>query len=232
MEELFSNAQDCHQLAKILYNKLKNKIEFYGSTYQEVITGKYHCLPYSSYKNYSEYKKDELSFSYKFLENGFLNIGIGNCIDKASIGHKLAALSDLYEVLNELYGKPTLYYTIKDDDEYYINLQWSFINKEECIEEFKNGTPFDDGEIEELIIIDEPKTKSNIYQLSDITRQMISKQIGLPFELINLLDENIEDFVKYKKDINMNYPEGVKIDGYNIKTSQTKHDSKSKIRKK
>ena len=49
------------------------------------------------------------------------------------------------------------------------------------------------GIMEELIIIDEPKTKSNIYQLSDITRQMISKQIGLPFELINLLDE---DFTK------------------------------------
>lgn len=200
MAELYSNAEDCNKIAKILYSKLKSKIEFYGSTYLEVISGKYHCLLYNSYNSYDDYKKDELSFSYKACENGFLRISIGDVIYKKSIGHKLAALSDLYEVLSEVYGEPTLFYTIEDDDENTLNLQWSFSEKEEDIQNFKNGTAFDDAEIDKLIIFGEIKERGGVYSLSDTTRTLISRQVGLPFELINLIDENIEDFIKYKID--------------------------------
>lgn len=195
MAELYSKAEDCSKMANYLYNKLKGKIEFYGSTYQEVIYGKYHCLPFNLYANYEEYRNDELSFSYKFCENGFLRISIENVISKKSLGHKLAALSDFYLALSEMYGLPTTFYTLKDDDEESINLQWSFIEKEEDIKDFKEGTMFDDAEIDKLIIFGE---QSSINELSDKTKTYISNQIGLPIELIYLLDENIEDFIKFK----------------------------------
>ena len=61
----------------------------------------------------------------------------------------------------------------------------------------KKGNYFDDVETDELIIIGEPKQKTDGYQLSDITKKIISKHVGLPFELLSLVDENIEDFIKY-----------------------------------
>lgn len=230
MTELYSNAEDCNKLARVLYSKLKSKIEFYGSTHLEVISGKYHCLPRKAYKSYDEYKKDELLFSYKFLENGFLNIQVNDSIyKKASMGHKLAALSDLYEVISREYGEPTVFYTIKDDDENSINFEWAFIEKEETVDAFKNGTRFDDAEIDELIIIGAEKEKTGAsYSLNKRTKEIISKTVGLPFEMLYLFDEFVEDFILYKKGKTMGYPENARIDGYPIATLE---DIDSKISK-
>ena len=195
MAELFSKAEDCNKLAKYLYSRLHNKLEFYGVTYQEVISGKYHSLPFNTYETLEDYKKDELSFSYKFCDKGFLRISVGDSVYKKTIGHKLAALSDLYQELSELYGLPTIFYTTKDDDENSLTLQWSFSQKEKDIEEFKNGTAFDDAETDELIIFGEQPTTS---EFSDKTKAYISNQIGLPVELIYMLDANIDDYLKYK----------------------------------
>lgn len=218
MSELYSNAEDCNKMARFLYNELKNKIEFSGSIYQEVISGKYHCLPYDAYREYNEYEKDELSFSYKFCENSFLRISIGNVIYKNTIGHKLAALSDFYEVLSEFYGEPTLFYTIKDDDENTLNLQWSLLQKEEDIQIFKDKKVFDDAELDKVIVFGEEKGQSGNYRLSDTTRKIIARQIGLPFELIYLVDDNMEDFVKYKQGKIIKYTNESKKEGYPIVT--------------
>ena len=43
--ELFSKADDCHKLAFIINNELKNKISFEGSTYQEVVSGTHSSFP-------------------------------------------------------------------------------------------------------------------------------------------------------------------------------------------
>lgn len=192
MSELYSKAEDCNKLANILYSKLKRKIDFYGSTYQEVVSGKYYCLPFEDYESYADYRKDALLFSYKYCENGFLRISIGDVIDRKSVGHKLAALSDFCGVLSEIYGTPTLFYTIKDDDKKTLNLQWSFSQKEEDIEEFKNGTAFDDAELDELIVFGETKKRD------DSTSEKLASKIGLPSELLYLVDINLEDFFKYK----------------------------------
>ena len=231
MPELYSNAEDCSKLAKLLKSKLKEKIEFWGSTYQEVVSGKYRSLPYEKYGDYIDYKNDEILFSYKFCENGFLRISIGDSIYKKSIGHKLAVLSDFYEVLNEIYGSPTLFYTVKDDDENTLNLQWSFSQKEEDIQDFKNGTAFDDAELDELIVFGEIKEQSGIYRLSDTTRMMISRQVRLPFELIYLVDENIKDFVQYKQGKTMSVPKGVRVDGYPIATLEDNDSKMAKLQK-
>ena len=148
------------------------------------------------------------------LENGFLSIQVNDSVYKElSMGHKLAVLSDLYEVISEVYGEPTVFYTIKEDDENSINLEWDFIEKEETIESFKNGIRFEDDEVDKFIIIGEEicEKKTNVYSLNKRTKEMISKTVGLPFEMLPLVDENIEDFVLYKKGKVMRVPSNEKI---------------------
>lgn len=206
MTEIDSNADDCLELARYLKNKMGSKIDFYGSIHQEVVSGSYFSdLENKHYHSYG----DGLSFYYKFCKNGFLRIGIGSFYSgNNSIGEKLAALSSFYEVLSKQYGEPAVFYTTKDDEET-LSLQWSFANKKEDIQNLRNGSYFNDVEIDELIVFGEPRTQMNGYQLSDDTRRVIAKQIGVPFELINLVSENIEDFVKYKTGKGSGVPEGV-----------------------
>lgn len=192
MNEIYSNANDCFNLAKYLKEKMGSKIDFYGSTHQEVIIGTY----------FSDYtaEQESLPFYFKFCKEGFLRIGIGSYHPhNNSVGEKLAALSNFYEVLNEQYGEPTVFYTIKNDQEKNLSLQWSFINKKEDIQSFKDGEYFDDAEIDELIVIGEQTSPIGSYHLNDSTKKLIAKQVGVPFELITLVDENIKDFIKYKK---------------------------------
>lgn len=212
MEELFSKSQDCKELAKKLNKELKDKIMFYGSINQEVITGKYMCFPYHMYDNFTDYEKDLVSFYYKYCKDGFLRIGISNNICKKSMGHKLAVLSDFYEILSEEFGEPTLFYTTKGDEAETINLNWSFRNKNADITKFKNDTMFDDANIDELIIFGEQNVQINEYPLSDITKKITSRKIGLPFEMIHLLDSNIEDFIKYKHKLEIDHSIDSKID--------------------
>ena len=228
MKELYSNADDCYKLAILLKSKLREKIEFSGSTFQEMIIGNYHSLPYSRYESFLSYKYDIVEFCYTFLENGFLRISVSDSVyKKASMGHKLAVLSDLYQVISEKYKEPSVFYTLKDDDENSINLEWVFIEKEETIEAYKNGTMFDDAEVDELIIIDEEKEKRS---LTNRTKELISKTIGVPFEMIYLVDENINDFLLYKKEKNISYKEDEISDEYSTKALETTR--KQKILKK
>ena len=231
MKELYSNADDCLKLSRLLKSRLKEKIEFWGSNYLEVVSGKYHSLPYNRYNNFTDYRNDEVGFSYKFLENGFLSIQVNDsAYKKFSVGHKLAVLSDLYEVISEEYGMPTVFYTTKDDDENSIYLEWYFIEKEETINAFKNGSRFDDAEIDELIIIGDETEKANTYCLNKRTKEIISKTVGLPFEMLHLVDENIEDFVLYKKGVVMDYSKTARIDGYQVATLEST-DEKIKVKK-
>lgn len=229
MSEIYSNAVDCLELARYLKKKMGSKIDFYGSIRQEVISGSY----FSDFEKEHYYSYGEgLSFYYKFRKEGFLRIGIGSFYSRNnSMGEKLAALSRFYEVLSEQYGEPTVFYTTKNDDEGTLSLQWSFVNKEEDIQKFKNGSYFDDAEIDELIVIGEPRTQMNIYQLSDTTRNLIAKNIGVPFELLSLVDENIDDFIKYKTGREIGIPEGAKIDGTPVRSYQKKISSRTMFEK-
>ena len=211
MNEFYSKTEDCYLLAGKLKKELENKIEFWGSTYQEVPSGKY----LSSYRrNNGEYmfNGQYISFYFKFSENEFLRIGVGSNYRGSSIGEKMAALSDFYSILSKEYGDPTVFYTIKGDDKEFLTLQWAFINKEEEIVKFQNGTYFDDAEIDKLIVIGKNKENIESYSFNDTTRNFISRQVGLPFELIYLIDEDIENFVKHKTGKEITIPQNAKID--------------------
>jgi len=211
MNEFYSKTEDCYLLAGKLKKELENKIEFWGSTYQEVPSGKY----LSSYRrNNGEYmfNGQYISFYFKFSENEFLRIGVGSNYRGSSIGEKMAVLSDFYSILSKEYGDPTVFYTIKGDDKEFLTLQWAFINKEEEIVKFQNGTYFDDAEIDKLIVIGKNKENIESYSFNDTTRNFISRQVGLPFELIYLIDEDIENFVKHKTGKEITIPQNAKID--------------------
>ena len=208
------------ELTRYLKKKIGSKIEFHASIFQDQINGAYFSDGEDIHYNFYD---GGLSFYCKFCKEKFLRIGIGSfCTNDNSVGEKLAALSSFYEVLSEQYGEPTVFYTIKDDYKGNLSLQWSFVNKEEDIQKFKNGSYFDDAEIDELIVIGETRTQTSSYQLSDTTRKLNAKQIGVPFELISLVDENIEDFVKYKTGKEIVIPEGAKIDGVPVTSLKKK----------
>lgn len=197
--ELYSNGDDCKELKHILNNEIKGKISFSWNVYGQIMGGSYNCIPSNTYNGYLEEKKELVNFYYKFLKDAFLRIGVGNnSLSKKTVGHKLAALSDFYQVLSKKFGEPTLFYTMENDDEEYLNFEWSFKYKEESIEAFKNNTVFDDGDkVNNLIIIGDPQDKFNEY--TNLTKKLISNQLGLPIELLDLVDKNIEDFIKYKQ---------------------------------
>lgn len=160
--------------------------------------GSYNCIQSDINNGYLEDKKELINFYYKFLKDGFLRIGVGNnSLSKKTVGHKLAALSDFYQVLSKKFGEPTLFYTMENDDEEYLNFEWVFVDKEETIEAFKNNTFFDyNDKVKDLIII-EQQDKLNEYK--DLTKKLIPNQLELPFDLLSLVNENIEDFIKYKQ---------------------------------
>lgn len=193
--DLRSGDNDCKELAHIINSGIKGKIDFSWNVYGQIMGGRYNCLLSKDDTSFEfEIKeREQIKFSYKFLKDGFLRIGVGNNpLSKKTVGHKLAALSDFYQVLSKNFGEPTLFYTMENDDEEYLYFEWVFIDKKETIEEFKNNTFFDDGgKVKNLIIIGEQQDK------------FISNQLGLPIELLGLVEENIDDYIKYKQiDVN------------------------------
>ena len=184
--ELYSKDEDCFELYKLLRKKLGARIEYYGTPYNSLFSGKYFFHYREPHSNIDYLLERGITFYYKYCAGGFLRIGVGTSIyHQATTGEKLVALSDFYEALKSEFGEPTVFYTTKDDDEECLSFQWSFINKEEELTKFKNNTYFDDAEIDTLIIIgDQPENNS---------------ELGLPIELTALVEENRAEYDKYKK---------------------------------
>lgn len=195
MKKLYSNVDDCLILTKYINKTMGKKIKFCKNKNQRVVCGK-QFLHYKKMKDDLEYlTADELPFYFMFCKNEFLRFEIGSYPPfENSFGEKLASLSSFYEVLNKLFGEPTAFYTLKDEERTLV-LHWVFVNKEEEIQNFRNGSYFDDNELDELIIIGDQAPQTENYQLIEKTKKEVARKIGLPFELIHLIDE---DFVKYK----------------------------------
>lgn len=221
MSEYYSKAEDCYLLSKKIKKELGSKIDFYGSTNIEIPSGKY----LSSYrKNNGEYifNGHTLPFYFKFSNNEFLRISVGSHYSGSTLGEKMAALSDFYEVLSKEYGIPTVFYTTKDDDEGLLTLQWSFINKELEIAKFKSGNYFDDAKIDNLIIFGENKENKAGYNLNNKTKEYIKKEIGLPYELLYLAANDLEEFIKHKKGREVIITADAKIDALPVTSFKKK----------
>ena len=205
MEELYSNAVDCQNLACMLYQSLGKKFDLYGSWSNPLASGKY----------YTNGKKNPVSFYYKYCKDGFLRINIGNYFgSNNSLGQKLAALSDFYEVLSKEFGEPIVFYTLKNDKDGLLSLHWSFGDKLDVnndIVKFQTGTYFDDAVIDKLIVLGQFKGQTN-----EKTKEIVARKVGLPFELISLVDEDIENYVLHKKGVEMKIAEDAKVDGYPV----------------
>ena len=229
--EARSKAEDCSELYCFLKSKLGKKIDYYGTPNTSLFSGMYYLHYVNMHNDYGFLTNDNLPFYMKFCKNAFLRIGVGKDIIKnTTAGEKLAVLSDFYLALVGTYGKPTVFYTTKDDDEELFTLQWSFIEREEEIAKFKNDTYFDDASIDKLIIFDEEKEMLG-YKLQEQTKSIIEKRIGLPFELLPLVDENIDDYIKYKKWKKLKAPEDAKTDCLPVASFEDKYKKKVLVKK-
>jgi len=123
------------------------------------------------------------------------------------MGHKFVALSDFYQVLSEKFGEPTLFYAVCDDEDGTLNFQWSF----------QSGEVFDDAFVDILIVMGTSYKNGTDYQLSSETRNTLAHKIGLPFELISLVESDyMDDFVKYKTGESIHYPSGAFCKSFSI----------------
>ena len=57
------------------------------------------------------------------------------------------------------------------------------------------------------------------YQLSNKTKELLSKRIGIPYEkLIQMEDEEIDAYIEQKTGKKITWPQGAKVDGLPIRT--------------
>ena len=57
------------------------------------------------------------------------------------------------------------------------------------------------------------------YQLSNKTKELLSKRIGIPYEkLIQMEDEEIAAYIEQKTGKKITWPKGAKVDGLPIRT--------------
>lgn len=57
------------------------------------------------------------------------------------------------------------------------------------------------------------------YQLSNKTKELLSKGIGIPYEkLIQMEDEEIDAYIEQKTGKKITWPKGAKVDGLPIRT--------------
>lgn len=59
------------------------------------------------------------------------------------------------------------------------------------------------------------------YQLSNKTKELLSKRIGIPYEkLIQMEDEEIDAYIEKKTGKKITWPKGAKVDGLPIRTME------------
>ena len=185
MKKIYSNADDCYKLSKLLFDKLGYKMDINTNSYSETIEGDYRCFDNDYYQDYKEYLEDKLPFSLKYVKNNFLTLSVGNDNENHSLGHKLVVLSEFYKVLKDEFGEPTIFYTTKYNNDKTFNLQWAFNNKKEFIKNSINNKYLNNSNLSNVIVIDSYNNQNN--------------NIGLPVELSFLVKEDIDNYIKYKK---------------------------------
>ncbi len=186
--EVCSKEQDCFDLFGKLKSNMGNRLELFGSAFKPFVTGRF-------YYNCNEKDRDNLPFYYKFNKDYFLRVGIGTFYPgKTCFASKLYALSSFYQTIKEYYGEPSVYFTVKDGDEDIIFLEWIFKDKERIIEDIKNSDYFTDGFTNNVIEINE----YNDFNRSK-AKELISKQLGLPFDLIKLVDNDPSTYLQLRK---------------------------------
>lgn len=199
MDKIYTSDYGLREMSEILRIRLGNKV-FYEDGFkinnQKMIFGSYldRCTEKFDENALPALFLPKLMFTYEFINDKSLRITIRSKHEN-SFGKKLAALSDFYEIISDYFGEPTVFYTLKNDDERGLNLQWSLVNKEEDIQNFKNGNYFDSNGTDTLILIGEPKQECDFHN-SKIAKSYISKKVGIPYELFGLIDE---DYIKYKE---------------------------------
>lgn len=206
MKELYSSDEDCSLLAREIYKKLWEKIEFYGSTYTGIPNGVW-LSPYRRKCGETLRGFACIPFGFKFLDGEFLRVTVEDgAMIPPSFGEKVAALSDLYEAIRDMFGEPDFYYsTVTESGKKAMSLEWAFKNRTEEIKSFTEGTPFDDAKVVDFILVGEDSLGG--CELQGKTKMLLSREIGLPVGLIPLADKDIENYYLHKKGKALSLPD-------------------------
>ena len=198
MEKIYSNVDDCKELYFKLKEKMGDKIENYGTFNNVLFSGKYFSK-YRREENKYDLLKNGIPFYYKYNKDNFFRIIIeSNVYQDNSVGEKLVALSDFYQVLKEMFGEATVFYTVNKEEGKILVMHWSFVRKEEDIEKFRNGIYFDDVQVDNLTIIGDGIKDEGLNDYSEEVKKNIAQQFNLPFELLEIIYDNLDDFIKFK----------------------------------
>jgi len=64
------------------------------------------------------------------------------------------------------------------------------------------------------------------YELRKETKELLSRRIGIPYEkLLEMTDEEIDNYIEKKTGKKITWPEGAKVDGLPIKTIEEVEES-------
>ena len=64
------------------------------------------------------------------------------------------------------------------------------------------------------------------YSLRKETKELLSRRIGIPYEkLLEMTDEEIDNYIEKKTGKKITWPEGAKVDGLPIKTIEEVEES-------
>ena len=204
------------ELVEILKRKLKDKITRI-KIQNDMIDG-YYKSPYN--------KKDEgiIPFLIRYKKDNNIKIAIGyphNDKNNRTGPENMAALSELYTVISEIFGEPTLF----ENSPNLIQLRRFFKDKDKVKQQYIERYQKKSGL---LIIFD-----NNLNKESDIdkrVKQIMERKVGLPYDLIKLIDDEIEEYIKYKTGRIVMYHSGDLIDGYPITSYEEK--LKKRVRKR
>ena len=159
MEEMYSKKEDVEFLSQELNKKLGNLISINKySLGQEVLTGKI-------VTDISKSARFEgVDFNIKYSKGEFLRINVGEIYLINSYKEKEEAIKLLTYVIsninlthNQYLGQPNAYYQIEINGFYIPFCDWVWKYKDEYLDELKNNTMYDDANIENLILFEEPQ---------------------------------------------------------------------------
>lgn len=205
MDDLISNAEDCNHLRQYLKNELKNNIKFNTPLWLEILMGEY----FFAKGGYKGFFRKGITFYIKYNKEEFLRLQVCTSYLNESRGKKLVVLNELYKSLSKKVGIPIIFYIVKDSNGEVLTLEWAF--KEEITKSFTNASRFDEIEFEKLIFINQ-----TIDKLDDLVTTY-SKYTSLPPELTQLIEENMEEYLKYLKQVTI---ENIEMKGISKKLTK------------
>ena len=169
---------ESYQLSNLLKENLKDKILFYNSCYDKNVLGKY-----------SSYEEQNILFQFSYQKKQYLNLLVG--ANKNSFGEKLAVLSEFYGIFAKEFGGSSVFYVTKNG---FLNFYWDLTLNKSKMKEIEDNCYSNDNIIEFIFM---GRTMFSFFDKE--FKDNFFEQYHLPIDLVNVLNQNFEEFLKYRE---------------------------------